>query len=63
MGFLDDVRKKASGLMKGRGDQVEGAIDKVADVVDDRTRGKHTEKIDSAAEKAKDFVADLDEEK
>jgi len=62
MGFLDDAKKKATGLLKGRGKQVEGAIDKAADVVDDKTGGKHTDKIDSAAEKAKDVVDKLDPE-
>jgi hypothetical protein len=63
MGFLDEAKKKASGLLKGRSDQVGDAIDKVADVVDDKTGGKHGDKIDSAAEKAKDIVDDLDTEK
>lgn len=52
MGFLD----KAKDLLKGREKQVGSAIDKVADLADERTGGKHTEKIDDAAEKAKDAV-------
>ncbi len=52
MGFLD----KAKDLLQGREKQVGSAIDKVADLADERTGGKHTEKIDDAAEKAKDAV-------
>ena len=53
MGFMDSIK----GMLKGKGKQVDDAIDKAADVVDDKTGGKHTEKIDDVAEKAKD-VAD-----
>jgi hypothetical protein len=60
MGFLDDVRKKLPGLVKGRSKQIEGAIDKVADVVDDKTNGKHASQIDKVVDKAKDAVHDLD---
>jgi len=52
MGFLDKVR----GLFKGKQKQIDSGIDKAANVVDDKTGGKHTEKIDKAAEKAKDIV-------
>lgn len=57
MGLLDSVKK----ALKGKGKQIESGIDKVADVVDDRTGGKHTEQIEDAAEKAKDIVEKLDE--
>jgi len=58
MGLMDTVKK----ALKGKGKQVESGIDKVADVVDDKTGGKHTEKIDDAAEKAKDLVEKLDDD-
>ena len=57
MSILD----KLKGLLKGKGDQIDSAIDKAADVADDKTGGKYTEKIDTAAEKAKDVVDKLDE--
>lgn len=50
MGILDQVK----GMLKGKEKQVGSAIDKVADVADDKTGGKYTEKIDDVAEKAKD---------
>jgi hypothetical protein len=58
MGLMDTLRN----ALKGKSKQVESGIDKVADVVDDKTGGKHTDKIDDAAEKAKDFVEKLDDD-
>lgn len=57
MGLLDTIKK----ALKGKGEQIESGIDKVADVVDDKTGGKHTDKIDGAADKAKEIVEKLDE--
>jgi hypothetical protein len=57
MGILD----KLKGMMKGKGDQIDSAIDKAADVADDKTGGKHTETIDDVADKAKDVVDKLDD--
>lgn len=59
MGLMD----KLSGMLKGKGKQVDDAVDKVADVVDDKTGGKHSDKIDSAAEKVKDAADKLDDTK
>ncbi len=58
MGLMDTIKS----ALKGKGKQVESGIDKVADVVDDKTGGKHTDKIEDAAEKAKDVVNKLDGE-
>ena len=52
MGLLDSVKN----LFKGKEDQVNSGVDKVADVVDDKTGGEHTEHIEDAAEKAKDIL-------
>ena len=52
MGFLDKIK----GLAGQHAEKVEGAIDKVADVVDDKTGGKYAGQIDKGAEAAKDFV-------
>lgn len=56
MGLMD----KAKGLLQGKGDQAEDLIDKAAGMAKDRTGGKHADKIDSAAEKAKDVVDKID---
>jgi hypothetical protein len=60
MGFLDKFKRKgglkdqAVDFAKEHDDQVDQGIDKASDFVDDATKGKYTEKIDDAAEKAKD---------
>ena len=58
MGLLD----KAKGLIGKNADKVEDAIDKAADVADDKTGGKYSDKIDAGADKAKEVVQDLGEE-
>ena len=57
MGLLDKIKSS----LQGKSKQVKSGIDKAADVVDDKTGGKHTEKIDDAAEKVKDVVDKLAE--
>lgn len=52
MGFLD----KAKDLLGKHEEKVESAIDKVAEVVDEKTGGKHTDKIEKGVEAAKGFV-------
>ena len=54
MGLLDKIK----GLAGQHADKVEGAIDKAADVVDEKTGGKYADKIDKGAEAAKDFIGD-----
>lgn len=54
MGFLD----KAKDLLGQHAEKVEGAIDKVADVVDEKTGGKYADQIDKGAEAAKGLVGD-----
>lgn len=56
MGFMDKIKK----TIGGNADKASGVIDKAADMVDDKTGSKHSDKIDSAAEKAKDAVDKLD---
>ncbi len=54
MGFLD----KAKELAGQHADKVEGAIDKAADMVDDKTGGKYADQIDKGAEAARGFVGE-----
>lgn len=58
---IGDYVNKAKDLLSGNKDKVKEGIDKAADVVDEKTGGEHTEHIDTAAEKGKDIVDDLDE--
>ncbi len=58
----DDMIKKLTDTAKDaadeHGDKIESGIDKVADLIDDKTGGKHSEKIDDVADKAKNLVED-----
>jgi len=57
MGMFDKIKDLAG----EHADQVGDAIDKVADVVDDKTGSKYSEHIETGAEKAKEFVGDAAE--
>ncbi|MGY4648581.1 antitoxin [Mycobacterium sp. URHB0021] len=52
MGFLD----KAKDLLSKNADKVEAAIDKVGDVVDDKTQGKYASTVDKVQDAAKKAV-------
>ena len=54
MGLFD----RAKELADKHADKVEGAIDKVADVVDEKTGGKYADQIDKGVDAAKGFVGD-----
>jgi hypothetical protein len=60
MGFLDKAKQMLTGKVDEHGDQIAGGIDKAADVADEKTGGKYTDKIDTGAEKAKDGFDSLD---
>jgi len=52
MGLLDKIK----GLLSGNKDAVKGGIDKVADMVQSKTPDSIDDKVETAAEKAKDVV-------
>ncbi|AVP67562.1 antitoxin [Rhodococcus hoagii] len=59
MGFMDSVKglvNKGQELAAEHSDKVQGVIDKAADLADDKTGGKYSDKIDKAAEAAKKVV-------
>ena len=58
MGIFD----KAKDLVGKNSDKVADAIDKAADVADDKTGGKYAEHIDTGVDKAKGVVAGLTDE-
>jgi hypothetical protein len=60
VGLFDKFKKKATELAEDHGDQIDTGIDKAADFADDKTGGKYSDKIESGAEAAKDFVEKLD---
>ncbi len=69
MGLLDDakrnltrLRAQAGKLAGDHGDKADGAIDKVAGLVERRAGARHHDRIESAAGKAKDLVQRLSAE-
>jgi MT0933-like antitoxin protein len=56
MGFLDDAKK----FIDEHDDQVDQAIEKAGDVVDDKTGGKYADQIDKAQDAAEQRTGDGD---
>jgi hypothetical protein len=54
---MSDLFDKAKDLLGENRDTVEDVVDKIADVVDGKTGGKHADQIAKGAEKAKDAIA------
>jgi len=54
---IGDMFEKAKDLAEENPDKVEDAIDKAADAADSATGGKASDQIDTAADKAKDFLS------
>jgi hypothetical protein len=60
MGFLDDAKEKLTEAVDKAGNKIGAGIDKASHLINEKTGGKHSEKIDTGAEKAKDALDDLD---
>ncbi|MFE7190088.1 antitoxin [Kitasatospora sp. NPDC057541] len=60
---LKNLADKATDLAREHSGAISQGLDKVADVIDDKTDGKYSGQIDTAADKAKDFINGLDESK
>jgi MT0933-like antitoxin protein len=55
VGILDSIK----GLFGKHEEKVDDAVDKSADVADDKTGGQYTEQIDTGADKAHEVIDDL----
>ena len=67
MGFLDKLKggaekakAQATKAVDQHGDKIASGIDKAADTVNRKTKGKYADKIDSGTAKAKDALDKLD---
>ncbi len=60
VGFLDDAKKKLGDAVDEHGEKIEQGIDKAAQFADDKTGGKHSDKIAGASEKTMDALDKLD---
>jgi uncharacterized protein YjbJ (UPF0337 family) len=56
MSDFKDFQKKAEQVIGEHDDQIESALEKVADFVDDKTGGKFSDKIEEAKDKAQGLV-------
>lgn len=56
---LNDMVGKAKDAVAGNKDKIEDVVDKAADFADDKTGGKHSDKIDTAADKVKEGLGKL----
>jgi hypothetical protein len=53
MGTMDNMKDKAKDMMGEHGDE---AAEKAGDFADDKTGGKHTDKIDRGVDKAQEVM-------
>lgn len=60
MSFIDKAKAKLTDAVDSHGDKIAAGIDKAGDFVDDKTGGKHSDKIESAKNKAADALDALD---
>jgi hypothetical protein len=54
---------KAKDLLGEHADKVDQGIDKLGDLVDEKTGGQHVDKVDTAQEKLKEQLRQLDPNK
>lgn len=59
-GLAGQAKSAATQAVDKAGPKIADGIDKAKHVVDERTGRKHTDKLDTAAEKAKDALDSLD---
>jgi hypothetical protein len=59
-GLADQAKSAATHAVDKAGPKIADGIDKAKHVVDERTGRKHTDKLDTAAQKAKDALDSLD---
>jgi MT0933-like antitoxin protein len=60
MGLLDDAKDKLAAAVDSQGAKIGDAVDKAADMIDEKTGGKLGDKVDLGADKAKDVLDSLD---
>ena len=60
MSFLDKAKARLTDAVDQHGDKIAQGIDKAGSMVNERTGGKHADKIDQATGKARDALDSLD---
>lgn len=59
---LKNLKDKAEDVAEAHGEAIGAGLEKVGDLVDDKTDGKYSDQIDTGVEKAKDVVQRLGEQ-
>ena len=60
MSFLDKAKAKLTEAVDQHGDKIADGIDKAGKAINDKTGGKHADKITQATGKARDALDNLD---
>ena len=60
MSFLDKAKARLTKAVDDHGDKIAQGIDKAGHLVNEKTGGKHADKIDRATGKARDALDSLD---
>jgi MT0933-like antitoxin protein len=60
MSFMDKAKAALTEAVDQHGDKIAQGIDKAGSVVNEKTGGKHADKIDQATGKARDALDSLD---
>lgn len=55
---MGDFLNKAKDFIADNPDKAEDAVEKAGDLVDEKTDSKYSDQVDTAQEKAKDFLGD-----
>jgi hypothetical protein len=63
MGFFDKLRKNATKAVDEHGDKISRGLDKAAETVDKKTKGKYSGQIDTGVGKAKEGLDRLDDKR
>ncbi|MCT9107005.1 antitoxin [Streptomyces mirabilis] len=56
---LKNLKDKAEELAEAHGDTISDGLEKAGDIVDDKTDGKYTDKIETGVDKAQEYVEKL----
>lgn len=60
MGFLSDAKAKLTKAVDSQGDKIAGGLEKAGELVDKKTKGKYSDKIQTGVDKAKNTLDGLD---
>ncbi|MEU6884286.1 antitoxin [Streptomyces viridosporus] len=62
-GNLKNLKDKLEEVVEEHGDKISDGLEKAGEFIDGKTGGKHTGKIDTAVDKAQDYIGKLGEKK